>query len=62
MNSNDAIKLTGMVSGGAGGMGLGMLATGLMGVNPLWGLLGGIPGAIGGSKLADWYAKQQQHY
>jgi hypothetical protein len=62
MNPNNNAKLTGMLSGGASGMGLGMLTAGLMGVNPLWGLLGGIPGTIGGSKLADWYAKQQQQY
>lgn len=43
MNPNGNVKLTGMVSGGAGGMGLGMLAAGLMGVNPLWGFLEEFP-------------------
>lgn len=61
MSPNDVAKLTGMSVGGASGMGLGMLTAGLMNVNPLWGLLGGIPGAIGGSKLADWYSQQHPY-
>ena len=61
MNPNDKINLTGTVAGGASGMGLGMLTARLMGVNPLWGLLGGIPGSIAGNKLGKWYAQQHPY-